>query len=174
MSQHIDDMQISVFRKCLVILAFVVLFCLDQTALPILFPASLDFSLTFASIFYIVLLTPFSVPFVLALFLGLIIDLISNGPFGLYALLYCLGLWVLRSQRIYLSTQTFIVIWLAYGLIVGVMHISTWLGYTLYYGGVFSLKIVVINSLFGFLAFPIIFSLYHIILRAFPAEEKDL
>lgn len=174
MSQNIDDMQFSVFRKCLAILALVILFCLDQTSVPALFPASLDFSLTFASLFYLVLLTPFSVPYLLTLCLGLLIDFLSNGPFGLYAFLYCLGLWVLRSQRTYLSTQTFIVIWLAYGLVIGALQLWIWLGHTIYYGNIFSLKPAFINLLFSFLVFPVVFSLYHMIFRAFPAEETDL
>ena len=174
MSKNSDDIQIGVFRKCLAVLLFVILFCLEQTALPPLFPPSVDFSLTFASLFYFVLLTPFSIPFILALFVGLFTDLLSNAPFGLYALLYCAGLWTLRSQQTYLSTQTFVVIWMAYGLIVTILQLCIWLGYILDYGSVFLIKTVFINALFSFLAFPLVFGLYHIVLRAFPAEEKDL
>lgn len=174
MSKNSDDIQIGVFRKGLAVFLFASLFCLDQTALPPLFPPSVDFSLTFASLFYFVVLTPFSIPFILALLVGLFTDLLSNAPFGLYALLYCMGLWTLRSQKTYLSTQTFIVIWLAYGLFITFLQLFIWLGYTLDYGSFFLLKTVFINALYSFLAFPLVFGLYHIVLRAFPAEEKDL
>lgn len=174
MSQHPEDMQVGWIRKALMIMLFLALSCLDITASPVIFPASIDLSLTFAAIFYISLLTPFTLPYIFIMVIGLLMDLLSNGPFGLYMFLFCGALWLLRTQKTYLSTQTFVVIWLVYGLLAGLLQLFIWMGYNLYTGGVLPIDAVLVNTLFSFLIFPVILSLFHVILRAFPSEDKDL
>ena len=162
------------FRVMSVYALFILLYLSELAFTPTFHGAPTSFSLTLGSLFIFIALFGLPMPLILIMVIGLLTDLFSSAPLGLFTLIYIALFYVSGRQSTFLTTQSFPVVWIAYGLVLLIAQILIWLGYSFYYESGFSTYHLTMDLFYGFFAFPFIYSLYHIVLYAFPKEEEDL
>lgn len=124
-------------------------------------------------VYYWALYRPALIPPALVFVYGLIMDFASGTPFvGLSALSLLAAQWIVKSQRLFLMGQTFIMIWLGFFLI-GLVAVSLeWFVFSLLSWKIAALAPVAAGMGLSVLIFPAISAVLYLSHRLLPFSGK--
>lgn len=74
---------------------------------------------------------PTLVPLWLVFILGLLLDLLSGAPVGLNAFVLVAARWLVTDQRLFLTGQPFMIVWLGFIIVCAIAAAAQWLIYGL-------------------------------------------
>ncbi len=151
-----------------------VLFLVDVQIMTIYFNLNLLMIFTLSSIYYWAIYNPKLIPIPLLFTLGLLKDLLTGMPFiGLSAFLFILVAMMTKQQRVFLSGQSFFMIWAGYILVTFLSCFIFWI--------FLCIKLVEFAPFFPYLiegammilSFPIILSLTGALHKLLPFAPHD-
>ena len=112
--------------------------------------------LALISVYYWSVFRPDLMPASAAFLLGLLVDILSAGPPGLYALVFSLVHWAASSQRRALAGKSFAVGWLGYFLISAGATLITWFVASLFHAIILDYRPILVIHAVGTAAYPLV------------------
>jgi rod shape-determining protein MreD len=146
------------------VLVLAVLSCIpfDLWHLSQVRPAFLLMGIYYWGVFRPGTLTPLA-----AFLIGLLLDLLYACPPGLNALNFVCVQWLTGAQRKFLSSQTFIVLWMCFLLTAAASALFQWAAMSLFAWSFMPVKPVLAGALLTWLFFPLAAGLLHALGRKF-------
>lgn len=112
--------------------------------------------LALISVYYWSVFRPDLMPASAAFLLGLLVDILSAGPPGLYALVFVMVHWAASSQRRALAGKSFAVGWLGYFLISAGAASITWIVASLFHATFLEYVPIFVSHAMGTAAYPLV------------------
>lgn len=164
LSERFDFMMRAGLAYCLI----AALFLLNIAALPYPFTGLVQIPFILIALYYWSIYRPTFLPGLVVFAAGLMFDIIGGGPLGVNALLFFVMHWLLVDQRGFLLGQSFLMIWLVFGMLNAGVVILRWClyGALQFNWAPFAESLPAIGL--GFVAFPFIAALLHITHRILP------
>lgn len=147
------------------------------SAISFTFPVtgSVKAPLLLMAIYYWAIYRPTLLPVWLIFLAGLLMDLISNLPLGLTALVFVLAQWIVIDQRRYLMGQSFLMIWIGFAIVSAAVALIQWGLFGLLSGSRWpSPRPLGFSFLFGVALFPLISLLLHMTHKILPEARASL
>lgn len=116
---------------------------------------------------------PSLVPIVYVFVLGLLVDFVLGFPVGLHAALFVILHLVLKSQRLFLMGQPYLMFWLGFAIVSTSLYALEWLFFTLRYLSFMPISDVFASNVITILLFPIIALILTFIQRILPPVSKS-
>jgi rod shape-determining protein MreD len=127
LSEHLDG----VIRFCVPYAAMFFLFTLNLVSFSAPLSTKIEIPFILMCVYYWSVYRPTMLPPFLVFGAGLYFDMLSGMPLGLNAFIFLLVRHFVKEQRILLTSQTFVVIWLGFMLVSSICIIVQWLLYGL-------------------------------------------
>lgn len=152
----------------------VVLLVLNVVALPHPFTGFVQIPIVLLIIYYWSIYRPTLLPAFLVFLAGLFLDIMGGGPLGVNALIFFAVHRIVTDQRSFLLGQSFLMIWLGFGIVNSGVVLLRWLVF-----GVFQLNWNPVAENFpsisiGLISFPFIAALLHLSHRILPSPKMPL
>jgi rod shape-determining protein MreD len=113
-------------------------------------------ALFLVAVYYWAVFRPEAFPPPAAFVSGLLLDLLYAGPLGLNALSLVVAQWFVKSQRRFLSGQSFLVLWMCFFLVAAGVFALQWAAVSLFDFHVLPVKSIVISAALTGLLFPLL------------------
>lgn len=104
----------------------VVLYVLNMSFLSFPLSLSLEPPFILMTIYYWSIYRPKLIPVWLVFIAGILFDFISNMPIGLHGLIFVATRWLVTDQRLLLSSQSYIAIWIGFVVVNLIAVIVEW------------------------------------------------
>lgn len=161
-------------RHGITYLVITVFFLLDLISLSSVGAGLSNFPFFLINIYYWSLYRPAILPIWLTFIAGIITDIISGAPLGLNAALFVFLRWAIAHQRLYLTSQTFVVMWLGFCVALAFSLIFQW-----FVISVIALTFSPIHDfgfamLSGIAIFPLVVILLHLAHKILPMSEARM
>ncbi len=150
------------------------LFLIGFVSLPQPFSLLVNAPLWLMALYYWSLFRPTLLPHMIVFLSGLCVDLLSGYPVGLHALLFLMIRLFVSSQRRFLIGQTFMMIWLGFGIVLTAYVVCEWVFLSLISLKILPISGAVYESVFGLLMFPVVLLLLHFTHKILPVPQADL
>lgn len=124
------------------------------------------------AVYYWAVYRPTLMPVWLVFLCGCVMDFIGGFPLGLNALTFVIMRWVGVSQRRFLMSQNFFMIWVGFALFSTVANFGQWVLYSLVTFSWVPLKAVFFTTLLGIALFPLICIVLHTTHKLLPAPAR--
>ncbi len=124
-------------------------------------------------IYYWGIYRPSLIPAVLVFVLGLIVDFISGFPVGLHAALFVVVHVIMRSQRLFLMGQPYLMFWLGFTVISTGVYMAQWFFFSLRYLSLMPVTDILASNLLTILMFPLMALVLTFIQRILPPNLKS-
>lgn len=133
-------------------------------------PLSIDIKPYFLlmAIFFWAIRRPTIISPVLLFGYGLLQDIFFDYPLGLHSALYLIFFYIIRKQRLYLMSQTYLVYLMFFGLLCFIYGVLEWCFFSAVYLKFFEIQALVFSFIFTVLIYPIInwaFTLLNMVLK---------
>ncbi|MGH1403646.1 MAG: rod shape-determining protein MreD [Alphaproteobacteria bacterium] len=115
-----------VLRLCVPYAVFLVLFVLNLVPFSLSLSASVEIPFVIMAIYYWSIYRPTFIPPFAVFILGMCFDLLSAMPVGLNSLIFLIIRHVVSQQRLFLTGQPFLMIWLGFVLVSCVALVLQW------------------------------------------------
>lgn len=129
-------------------------FVLNIISLPHPFNGAVQIPFIVISIYYWAIYRPTLIPAGVILVTGLLFDVLTGAPIGLNGLLFLTIYWVVADQRRFLTAQSFVMIWLGFGVLYAVVLVIYWFAFSILQWHWPSLVLNVTPWLLGVISFP--------------------
>lgn len=128
--------KVSWLWRCLLVhVTTMVLLLLGTVSFAIPFLSQVRPFLPLMAVYYWAIYRPTMMPPFLAFAAGLLLDVITYAPMGMNALLFVVVQWVVRGQRVFLTGQPFIMIWIGFGFTAALYASAQFLTYLVFSSG---------------------------------------
>lgn len=126
------------------------------------------------AVFYWAVYRPTLIPPALVFVLGLVMDILSGFPIGLNALILLAAQWLVRSQRLFLMGQSFLMLWAGFMVTAFLVVFIQWLSFAVISRAFSPLWPVLMEMGLSILVFPLISLLFVFVHRVLPLVHKSL
>ncbi len=151
-----------------------VLFFMDIQVLPLYVDLNLLMIFSLASVYYWSIYHPRLLPAWLLFCMGVLKDLLTGIPFiGLSSLIFICVHVIVKQQRLYISGQSFLMIWAAYMLVCLFACFIFWIFLCLYLTKIASYQSYLIEGIIMVLAFPLVLSVTGAVHKLLPFASQD-
>lgn len=147
------------------------LFVFNIVAVSYPLPSAVKAPLFLMVIYYWAIYRPTLLPLWLVFCAGIAMDVLSNLPMGLSALVFVLVHWSVRDQRRFLMGQPFPVIWLGFIVTAGLAGFIQWVLFGLSKLGWTPLDALGLSIALGACIFPFVSVLLHLIHKILPGSD---
>lgn len=106
-------------------------------------------------IYYWSVYRPSLMPVIFVFMLGLIIDFVSGFPVGIHAIIFVIVQILIKSQRLFLMGQPYLMFWLGFAVISSGVYFFQWLFFTIRYFNLMPIADVLASNIITILLFPI-------------------
>lgn len=130
--------------------------------------ASVNIPLTMMVVYYWSIYRPMLIPPVLVFIAGISLDALSLWPIGISAMIFLLIRQSVSRQRLFLTGQPFIVIWLGFIGALLVSSVIQWVIFSLIYWQVVAVDAQIMTIIASILMFPIISLALHLSHKILP------
>ena len=145
----------AVGRFGIALLTLFVLFILSAVPLQVAHLGEVRPVFMLMAVYYLAILRPSLLPPPLVFIIGLVLDLISAYPLGMNALVLVVSQWLAKSQRKFLSGQSFLVIWAGFAIVALFSGLAQWLLFSLFNLTVVPVKSTFISFVLSVFLFPV-------------------
>lgn len=145
------------------------LFVLNTMSLTLPMTGLTEIPLLLMAIYYWSLYRPTLVPVWLVFGAGLLFDLLSGMPIGLHALTFVIVRWIVTDQRLFLTGQPFVTVWLGYAIVSAGAITLQWALFGLIHLQWTPIAPALIMAVLGIFLFPIIMMALHFTHKFMPA-----
>lgn len=118
-------------RMCVPYTCMMVLFLLNVISISIMITGTLEIPFILMALYYWSAYRPTLIPLWFVFILGLLFDLLSAFPLGLNALVFVATRWLVTDQRLFLTGQPFVILWLGFIIACTAATFTQWLLYGL-------------------------------------------
>lgn len=153
-SFEIDIRRIGAYSLCYC--AILLFFLCDLQALTVFIPLVMLQPLSLAVIFYWAVFNPGLFPPWLIFTLGLIKDLLIGLPAGASPVLFLALYMIVQRQRLFLGSQSFMLLWLGYAVLCGGIYLGGWLILSVAARAFMPIDGFLLETILSVLAYPII------------------
>lgn len=158
-------------RMAVVYLLMFVLFLLNTTSISTSMSTTIDVPFIMMMLYYWSIYRPTLIPPFIVFCIGICFDLLSGWPVGLSPFIFLLLRHVISSQRLFLTGQPFMVVWIGFMMAVVAALSLQWLLFGLTQLQWSGLDPVVLTSFVGILLFPIVSLVLNISHKALPTIQ---
>ncbi len=155
-------------RLCVVYLFIFLLFLLNIISISMPLSITIDVPFILMLIYYWSIYRPTLLPPILVFIMGGCLDLLSGWPLGINAFIFLVLRQLVSSQRIFLSGQPFIVVWLGSMVAISSSLFLQWGLFGLIELQWSSFDPVIISSFVGIVLFPAVSMVFHVLHRILP------
>jgi rod shape-determining protein MreD len=124
-------------------------------------------------IYYWNIYRPSMIPTLYVFILGLLVDFVLGFPVGLHAALFVILQLILKSQRLFLMGQPYLMLWLGFALVSTSLYALEWLFFSLRYLSFMPISGVFASNVITILLFPVIALILTFIQRILPPVSKS-
>lgn len=150
------------------------LFILNISALPYPLSSADKIPFILIAIYYWSIYRPTFLPPIFVFAAGLLFDLLSDGPLGLYAMLFLGAHWLISDQRRFLMAQSFFIIWLGFGVLHTGILLIEWIVFGIVNMHFASLRTILSPITLGFLSYPLVSFAIHLTHKMLPEPQMPL
>lgn len=150
-------------RIVMMLLPFVIgVICVFFSFVPVgrIFGTSVMPAFALMAIYYWAVVRPEMFPVYAVFLVGLLSDLLSGGPFGLWAFIYVLTYAVVLTQRFLAVNAPFSVFWFGFLLAAAFAGLTSWIVASLIHGVFISVRPIFMHMLATVLVFPVLAFLF--------------
>lgn len=126
------------------------------------------------AVFYWAVYRPTLMPFAFAFLIGLAMDILSGFPLGLNAFIFVAAQWFVRSQRLFLMGQSFLMLWAGFMVTALFVVFIQWSFFSIINLAVSSLWSALMEVGVSLLIFPLMSLLFISVHRLLPHLHKSL
>ncbi len=155
-------------RFCAVYFLMFILLMFNMVFFHTPLSTSIDVPLIIMVIYYWAIYRPMLIPPILVFIIGLCLDLVSGFPVGISAFIFLIVRQIISDQRLFLTGQPFMVIWLGFILLSVAVAIVQWCLFGLIYLQWTPVKPVFLTAVAGALLFPVIAVILNLSHRVLP------
>jgi len=155
-------------RLCAVYLFLFLFFLLNIISISMPLSITIDVPFVLMLLYYWSIYRPTLIPPLLVFAMGVCLDLLSGWPLGLNAFIFLVLRQSVTSQRVFLTGQPFIVVWLGFMVAVSSSLFLQWALFGLIRLQWVSFDPVIISIFIGIVLFPAIALVLHILHRMLP------
>jgi len=155
-------------RISVVYMLMFLLFILNVISISTPVTMTMDIPFIVMMFYYWSIYRPTLIPPTLVFFAGFIYDLLSGWPVGLNALIFLLIRHNVTLQRLFMTGQQFIVVWLGYMFVSGLALLMQWGVFGLLRFNWSSIEPIVASWIVGIFLFPIISVILHLSHKMLP------
>ena len=155
-------------RLCAVYVFMFLLFLLNIISISAPLYITLDVPFILMVFYYWSIYRPTLIPPSLTFFAGICLDMLSGWPVGVNALILLVLRHNVTSQRLFLTGQPFIVIWLGYMLVSSIALLLQWALFGLVHLQWAAIDPVILSAIIGILLFPIVSLILHVLHKILP------
>ncbi len=149
-----------------------VLFILNIIAISFPLTGAIKVPLFLMGIYYWAIYRPTLLPIWVVFLVGCVMDLLSGLPIGMNALVFVAAQWVISGQRRFLTGQSFMMIWIGFGLLSFVSAFIQWGIFGLTQLHWFSIDVFLASNLFGIALFPAVCIILHFTHKLLPTPHS--
>ncbi|MGQ0526475.1 MAG: rod shape-determining protein MreD [Alphaproteobacteria bacterium] len=153
------------------ILALLVVF--NAISLPYPFTGAIKPPLFLIALYYWCVYRPALMPVWFVFAAGILLDFLGGLPLGLNALVFVIARWVILDQRRFLMSQSYIVIWLGFCVLVLVTHLTQWVIFGVANSAWPPLQPLMFSVGLGSMLFPLISLFLHLSLKVLPKPKQE-
>jgi len=124
------------WRGALVHVSTLVLLLMSTLSFAVPYLSQVRPFLILMAVYYWAIFRPTIMPPVVVFLIGLMLDILTYAPLGLHALLLVAVQWVVRGQRVFLTGQPFVMIWIGFGFTATLYASAQFLIYLMVTSGV--------------------------------------
>jgi len=117
---------------------------------------------------------PTIMPLLWVFALGLLIDLIMGVPVGLHAALFVIAHFIIKTQRLFLMGQPYMMLWLGFMIVCMSVFAVKWLFFMALYQSTIAINAPLSSAGITILLFPIFASVLALVHRILPPVSKGL
>jgi len=143
-------------RWGLTLLVIFILFVLSAVPMDFLHLGEIRPAFMLIAVYYMTILRPSVMSVFLVFCIGIALDLLSSYPLGLNALILVSAQWLVRSQRKFLLSQPYKIIWAGFSIVALVSGIVQLLALSLFNLSLYSPKPVIFSVLLSSFIFPLV------------------
>lgn len=104
---------------------------------------------------------------------GILIDLLANYPVGLHAALFVIAGLVIRSQRLFMLGQPYLMVWLGFAIVSTSVYVAQWLFFMLIHMRFMPVQDLLASNVMAILLYPAIAAILTVMHRILPALSKS-
>ncbi|MGH1378084.1 MAG: rod shape-determining protein MreD [Alphaproteobacteria bacterium] len=161
--------QMDIFlRLCVPYFVMLVLFIFNMAFFSASLSVTVEIPFVIIAIYYWSIYRPTLIPPLLVFVSGICLDFISGFPVGLSSLVFLLMRKIVSEQRLFLTGQPFMVIWLGFCVVSAVTMFLQWLLFGLMHFHWTPMQPVLFTVISGILLFPVISILLHLSHKVLP------
>ncbi|MBK6896916.1 MAG: rod shape-determining protein MreD [Alphaproteobacteria bacterium] len=120
------EMPQTLLRFSVAYLVIFLLFFVNVQGPSLLSASGLGAPLFLMAVYYWSAYRPTLVPLWFVFFMGLLLDLLSGAPIGLNALVLVMVRWLVTDQRLFLTGQPFLIVWIGFFLVSVATILCQW------------------------------------------------
>ena len=158
-------------RLCAVYVLMFLLFILNIISISAPLSITIDVPFILMMFYYWSIYRPTLIPPFLVFCAGICLDLLSGWPLGLNAFIFLILRHNVSSQRLFLTGQPFIVVWLGYMVVSGVAMFLQWMLFGLIRLQWGAIDPVILSAFIGILLFPVISLILHFSHKILPEVQ---
>ena len=155
-------------RLCVPYLVMFTLFVLNMVFFSTPLSTTIEIPFVVMVIYYWSIYRPTLIPPLLVFIIGLCLDLISGFPVGLSSLVFLIIRQSVSEQRLFLTGQPFMVIWLGFGIVGTISALVQWVLFGLMHFQWTPIQPVNLTIVAGVLLFPVIALLLNLSHKVLP------
>lgn len=103
---------------------------------------------------------------------GIVFDLVLGFPVGIHALLFLTVQWIIKTQGVFFTGQTYLVVWLGFAVTVLSVLTAEWLFFSVFAGTLMGVTTMLISFVMTCLLYPLITAIFMMIHRILPVTQK--
>jgi len=160
-------------RLCVVYVLMLVLFALNTISLSFPLTGSVEMPLVIMAIYYWSVYRPTIVPLWFVFAAGILLDLLSGLPVGLNAFIFITIRLLILDQRLFLTGQHFLTVWLGFiGVCAAAMSVQ-WILFGLIHWHWTPFQPMLVMIVLGIFLFPVVSVLLHLTHRLLPMLQNQ-
>ena len=149
------------------------LLLLSMVSLSLPYTGTIKPLLILVPLYYWNLYRPSFIPLFAAFAFGILIDLLAHYPVGLHAALFVVVGLVIKSQRLFMLGQPYLMIWLGFAIVSTSVYAAQWLFFMLIHMRFMPLTDLFASNAISILLYPAIAAILTVMQRILPALSKS-